>query len=448
MSFLNFKKIFDFIGNLGQRPNYSDAEQGRVFLNHQSGTIHEWSGNSWIVHNEAINIRDYGLENDEALATELQRLVSMDRPIYHPSGRYKISKQIDLNPSLIADNRGAPKIIGDGPLSTVFLNGVANGSLFSYKQNPNQYFTRGYGLEFRDFGILSAPSAPANSNGISVSGAVNPVFQNILIRGISGHGFYFPFDLDAPLVGTGNQSYINADAFSNGYSTARSCAVELCGGWGYRVDVPNSPISMTDSYASGCAQGGLYLQSGNSILNNVSFSYCGTSGNSQTGGLFIGDDYGSAHIGAKARSYQQIFAVSANNVELDSNKGPNLVLCGYFHDLNGIRLIQNSLMADNPAYPSARYLARLGYASHPLTRSKIKNTVVRVTGTNAAVSVFKDGINFAGQQSTDGGYAWGCDFEGLYNLYPSPDLTLFDLTSSYTTKIKASTYGDEILFSK
>jgi Pectate lyase superfamily protein len=410
-----------------QRPsNLTANDIGKTYIYTQTGNLHQWTGTEWKVLNESvINVKDYGavgdgIANDSAA---VQTAVNFNKAVYFPTGKYLVTTQIELNVDNSATQRSAPKIIGDGTNATVFINNVANGSLFNYKQFSNQYFTFGYGLEMKDF-IITTTTTPANSNGISISGAANPIFTNIRMKSLSGHGFVFPFDTDGPLEGTAPNQYINADAFTNFFSIFTSCAVEGCGKWGWMIDTGNSPVTMTSCYASGCGGGGMYNASIGNVIISCSFSYCGTLGNPKSGGLQLGDDYST-----KPAPLNNSYPTQSNNylksIELDSNYNFNLIATGYLNTFENIRLLQGSLpLAPGQTTFDAPVFVRCGMPGSPLFSSTFENIIIRtVSHTSPSNPAGLTGTVFG---EYNGSYSYNIRFKNVFNIFDQPGSSTYN----------------------
>jgi hypothetical protein len=432
-----------------QRPtNLTADDTGKTYIYTQTGNLHQWTGTTWKVLNESvINVKDYGAVGDYNTTTNtgtddtdaIQKVINdFNGATYFPKGNYLITKQINLNTDTASTTSwNAPKILGAGVIATKFINKVVNGSLFDFRQNnAGQYFQGGYGLEFRDFSIFGTGSG-ANSDGISVSGAIFPVFNNIKIRQISGHGFVFPFDINAPVEGTSPYQYINADAFSNFTGKFEGCAAEYCGKWGFYIDTGNSAIAMTNCYASGCAGGGLYLLGASSSVSDSSFSYCGTLGDPKSCGLQVGDDFQVNKTGLLKNSYPQIFNCYFKNIELDSNYNRNLIATGYNNEFKSIRLIQGSLPTPGISWNTPIF-AQLGMANSPLLDTNFINTVIRVNDPAKTGRVFSDNYLAGGL----GGYCANIRFNTIRHINSiTPNLTIYEFNNNSRNIVSEESVG-------
>jgi Pectate lyase superfamily protein len=431
----------------GRPTNLTLDDKGKTYLYTQTGNLHQWTGTTWKVLNESvINVKDYGVIGDCNSTTNtgtddsnaIQKVINdFNGATFFPKGNYLVTKQINLNTDTTSTSAwNAPKILGAGQIATKFFSKVVNGSLFDFRQNNAvQYFQGGYGLEFRDFSIFGTGTG-VNSDGISISGAIYPVISGVKIRQISGHGFAFPFDINAPVEGIAPYLFINADAFSCFTAKIEGCAAELCGKWGFYVDTGNTAVAMTNCYASSCAIGGLYLQGGGSSVSDSSFSYCGTLGDPKSCGLQVGDDYQVNKTGLLKNSYPQIFNCYFKNIELDSNYNRNLVATGYNHEFKSIRLIQGSLPTPGTAWNSPIF-AQLGMANSPLLDSTFINTVVRTNDPVKTGKIFSDNYLPAG----GGGFCYNIRFNTIRRINISNNVIFYDFNNNSQNLVSEEVVG-------
>ena len=147
-------------------------------------------------------------------------------PIYVPSGTYLVSTQLHMIPSSYTGSNGkGPRIYGDGILSTIFKNGVANGALFdvdSSDDSDHSPFLSTIGVEFHGFSIRKATSAPANSTGIRVRTAYHVMIDQVHIDDMSGNGIEVLITL-GDLDGSVNVVIENS-------------RIENCDKWGIKAD--------------------------------------------------------------------------------------------------------------------------------------------------------------------------------------------------------------------
>jgi hypothetical protein len=430
--------------SFSDRPStLTSGEAGKTFLYSRTGNWHQWTGTAWkVLSDSAINVLDYGLTGlgiaDESAAFTALLALNLGTKYYFPRGQYRFNSTQFLNVYTANDHRDAPQIIGDGIDSTVFINNVANGALFDYRQSAAQVagFTFGYGLGFQDCTILG--DGAANSDGISVSGAINPRFHRIRIRSVTGHGFVYPFDTRAPVEGSSPFQYYNADAFTNGFSDFAACTAELCGKWGWYIDTGNSAVNMDNCFASSCAGGGIYLQSGTSALSNCSFSYCGTFSDTKSAGIWLGDDYLNAKTGFLRYSYPTIFNCVLENIELDSNYNRLLFASGYGHKFTNIRLIQGSLPPVSGTFQNAPFMVQMGAGGYPLTDTVFDTVQFRTPpGTPTLASYgFADNLGYANNSSSGGTYCTNVrvlNLSDIHNNTPNK-YYLFNTISTFTAE--------------
>jgi Pectate lyase superfamily protein len=444
----------------GRPTNLTADDKGKTYLYTQTGNLHQWTGTIWKVLNESvINVKDYGAVGDGVAddSDAIIKSIQFNSTTFFPSGKYLITKQIGLNVDPIGFHRKAPKIIGGGPLSTVFVNKVKNGSLFSYQQFSNQYFYFGYGLEFRDFGIIGEDASIVNSNGISVSGAVNPIFSNIRIRALTGHGITLPFDMSGPVEGTAPNQYVNADSFSCFYPKFDYCAIELCGKWGFYIEGSGNSITMNNSYVSSCAGGGMYNISAGNIVDNCSFSYCGNLNDPKSGGLQFGDDF-SSRPDLMRNGLPQTNNNHIRNIELDSNYNFNLTMTGYFNTVSNVRLLQNSLpVANGQLTFDAPVFVRCGMPNAALFSTTFTNIIIRVSSHTAPGNPNNlTGIVFG---EYNGSSAYNIRFKNVFNLFDQPGsfayngitylgLTYYNFANQYSYNILSEDIFGSIIYKK
>jgi hypothetical protein len=422
-------------------------DAGKTFLYTRTGNWHQWTGTTWTILDQTrINVLDYGLTGlgiaDESAAFTALLALNLGTKYYFPKGQYKFNSTQYLNVYTANVHRDAPQIIGDGIDSTVFINNVANGALFEYKQSAAQIagFTFGYGLGFQDFTIQG--TGVANSDGISVAGAANPFFHRLKVISVSGHGYVFPFDTRAVIEGTSPNQYHNADAFSNGFSDFLACTAQICGKWGWYIDTGNSAVSMNNCFASLCVGGGLYLQSGTSILNNCSFSYCGSFYDLKSAGIWLGDDYNSAKTGLLTRSYPTIFNCTFVNIELDSNYNRQMFVSGYSHYFRNIRLILGSLPAISGSVHNTPIEVQFGAGDYALTNSRFEGVTQRTPqGNTLSCTVFSDNLGYANNSSVGGSYARNVTIDNFFDFIPNGAVTKYQISNSFSRGILATEDG-------
>lgn len=106
---------------------------------------------------------------------------------YTPAGRYVCNDAVVIEPGVYQDDYLGDgfRFYGDGPLRTIFLNGVVNGALFTLKTGASVKFLFGQSME--NFGILPS-GAPASSTGIRIESSFAPALRHLYVYGMSLDG--------------------------------------------------------------------------------------------------------------------------------------------------------------------------------------------------------------------------------------------------------------------
>lgn len=375
-----------------------------------------------------VNVKWFGAKGDSDINTgtgtddsdAIQFALNSRFNLYIPKGIYKVTKTINLNTDTVSTTtpRTAPKIKGENSSLSVIFPVNVSGAVFDYRQTKTQLDNNafGFGLSISDIGFKGSESVRAVCTAaISISGAWNPIFKNIRVRSITGHGLTFPFDIRVDDETTGGTVYKDGDRFSNGSATIEEFAVEVVNGWGFYFDTGNSAIKMSNSYASLCLGGGMYLLGSASTVKNSSFSYCGNLADPKSCGLQVGDDFITNRTGSLQNSYPQVYNCHFTNIELDSDYNRNLVATGYFHTFDKVRLIQGTTANINAPYFNAPVLAQLGMPNSSLFSSTFTNTVIRTVGLSGATNLITTVFSDLGT-----GACFDVRFKGLINIHDNP----------------------------
>lgn len=181
-----------------------------------------------MIEGQYINVLDYGVFNDGSNATSnttaIQAAIdaAAGRPVYFPAGTYAVNGTLTYQPAAYVSSFGAGlKIIGDGPLKTVFDN-QANGPLFNMTTgSTGALFQGSLGAVLEGFTIKKTTST-SGGVGIKMTANYNPTVRNVHIIGMSSHGIQIPCIL-------GDNDGSNMVCLDH-------IRIENCAGWGIKAD--------------------------------------------------------------------------------------------------------------------------------------------------------------------------------------------------------------------
>ncbi|RYU96758.1 glycosyl hydrolase family 28-related protein [Emticicia agri] len=406
-----------------------------------------------------VNIKWFGAKGDgRADDTDaIQKSINSRKNVYIPEGTYKVTRTINLNfdSTTIDASRAAPKIRGENSASSIIFPVNIQGPVLDYRQTETQLKNSkfGFGLSLSDFGIVGNDKARAVCTaGISISGAWNPIFKNLRLRSLKGHGFTFPFDIRTPESVMGPTTLKDSDKFSNGKATFDQVTAENCDLWGFYFDTSNSAVIMSNSYAHNCAKGGMYLLGTASNISNCSFSYNGTLTDPNACGLQIGDDFKSTRNGVLKTSYAQTFNCVFSNLEIDSNYGKGIIVTGYLHNFDHIRILQGAFSTPaNARTLNTPVFVQMGLPNAPCFSTTFRNIIIRTPQNDLAASIFSDGGK--------NGRAYNIKFTNVFNIYDQPGsaayngltfkgLKYFDFTNDLSRNIVAEDALGKVIYQK
>lgn len=173
-----------------------------------------------------VSVKDFGAVGDGSTNDTGSIQAAIDaaagRLIYFPAGTYRVTSTLTYQPAAYVSSFGAGlKIIGDGPLKTVFDNQV-NGPLFSMTTGSTGVLFQGsLGAVLEGF-TIKRTTPTSNGVGIYMTAAYNPTVRNVHIIGMSSHGIQIPCIL-------GDNDGSNMVCLDH-------VRIENCAGWGVKAD--------------------------------------------------------------------------------------------------------------------------------------------------------------------------------------------------------------------
>jgi hypothetical protein len=181
-----------------------------------------------MIEGQYVNVLDYGAYNDGTNATDTTTAIqaaitaSAGRPVYFPAGTYAVNSTLTYTPpSYTAAFGPALKMLGDGPLKTIFDN-QANGPLINMTTpSTGSAFFGALGAVLDGFTIKRTLSTTGGV-GIKMTAAYNPTVQNVHIIGMSSHGIEIP----CVLGDNDGSNMVRLD----------HVRIENCAGWGVKAD--------------------------------------------------------------------------------------------------------------------------------------------------------------------------------------------------------------------
>lgn len=179
-----------------------------------------------MIEGQYLNVQDYGATGDgttdDTAAIQAAIDASNGIPVYLPAGTYVVTATLEYEPAAYTNAFGAGlKLIGDGPLVTIFDNQVDGPLIEMVTGSTISVFQGAIGAVLEGFLITSTTSTTSNV-GIYMTSAYNPTIKNVWIRGMSSHGIQIPVIL-------GDNDASNMVALEH-------VRIENCGGWGIKAD--------------------------------------------------------------------------------------------------------------------------------------------------------------------------------------------------------------------
>jgi Pectate lyase superfamily protein len=186
----DFSKGLLSFHTFAQRPNnLAHDDVGSQYVFEQTGNIHHWTGATWQVLADRVNIKDYGaigdgIIDDTASLQSAAQAASGGRLLYIPMGIYATSSQITLP----ADIGG---VIGDNPQNTIITSSIVQTvrvkSSFMVMRDSN-------GAVFKDFQIKylgkfnTGKSYSGFVEGLHIFDSSNIVIDNLEVSGFNSSG--------------------------------------------------------------------------------------------------------------------------------------------------------------------------------------------------------------------------------------------------------------------
>lgn len=179
-----------------------------------------------MIEGQYLNVLDYGATGDGATDDTAAIQAAIDasdgKPVYLPAGTYVVTATLEYEPATYTNAFGAGlKLIGDGPLVTIFDNQVDGPLIEMVTGSTISVFEGAIGAVLEGFLITSTTSTTSNV-GIYMTSAYNPTVKNVWIRGMSLHGIQIPV-----ILGDNDASNMVA---------LEQVRIENCAGWGIKAD--------------------------------------------------------------------------------------------------------------------------------------------------------------------------------------------------------------------
>jgi hypothetical protein len=381
-----------------------------------------------MIKGQYLNVLDYGATGDgttdDTAAIQAAIDASNGKPVYVPAGTYVVTSTLEYEPSTYTNSFGAGlKLIGDGPLVTIFDNRV-NGPLIEMITGSTiSVFEGAIGAVLEGFLITSTTTTTSNV-GIYMTSAYNPTIKNVWIRGMSLHGIQIPVIL--------------GDNDASNMVSLEQVRIENCAGWGIKADGDSgnnelSFLHMRQVFIQGC---------GTNAATYIPFS-----GGMTWKGQILKMEECAFTLSENCAFFIPGQAGQGQSVDLQSTTFENNKKRGLF--CRGIDLFKarNIQFYNNDAYASTEMCEFEG-VSFQIRDVDIDGVVIRATSGNNPITAFKiSGANTVFNTCRVKNVVWqNFDYTGQtrfdgWQFDPIPtDQYILQMTSSTQATVLPNTY--------
>jgi hypothetical protein len=314
---------------------------------------------------EVVSVKDFGAVGDgvadDAAAIQAAVDASAGRPVYLPTGTYRINSTINYVTTSSSVFTPGLKLFGDGSDKTIIDTRVSNGPAINVDTSASTKFQLYASIEGLSIETNGTPSV---ASGIVLRKAYMVTIQDVWVYGLSGDGI---------------QITMNAgDADGSNMVELNQCRIENCAGWGIDCDVtgPYNEISfihMKHVFVQGCGtasmtvpppSGGMRWKGQIVTMDSCAFVIC------ENVGVYVQGGAGLANT------------VIAYGVALENNRKTGL----YCDGLDSMYWIRGHVY-NNDSFVATRGMEFDG-ATRTVKNILIDGIVVRATSGNSAIQAF------------------------------------------------------------